>query len=101
MLKANLSTFKWQSRESEVDELLAAGQSTSAKFAAMEWIAQQPRRPETRWALAKAHYQLGELAAAKEVLRGLLQVAPDERYRVDDWLSHVEDEFRDNRPKPA
>jgi predicted Zn-dependent protease len=67
----------------------------------MTMVASQPRRPEAHWALAKAHYQLGELSEAKQVLSGLLKVAPEERYRVDAWLDLLETEFAKKRPKPV
>ena len=88
------------SKQVELEDLLASGQSRAAKYTAMEWVAAQPGRPEAQWALAKAHYQLGELSEAKQVLKGLLKVAPEEHYRVDAWLELLEDEFAQNRPKP-
>ncbi len=90
-----------QSKHNELEDLLATGQSTAAKFTAMEWVGAQPRRPEAHWALAKAHYQLGELSEAKQVLKGLLKVAPEEHYRVDAWLELLEAEFAQKRPKPV
>jgi thioredoxin-like negative regulator of GroEL len=89
------------SKNAELEELLSSGQSTAAKFTALEWVASQPRRPEAHWALAKAHYQLGELSEAKQVLKGFLKVAPEEHYRVDAWLELLEAEFSEKRPKPV
>lgn len=89
------------SKQVELEDLLASGQSRAAKFTALEWVAAQPGRLEAHWALAKAHYQLGELSEAKQVLKGLLKVAPEEHYRVDAWLELLEDEFAQNRPKPV
>ncbi|TXK59072.1 tetratricopeptide repeat protein [Alkalisalibacterium limincola] len=93
----NLSQYK----SAELEDMLAAGESKTAKLTAMDWLSSQPRRPEAHWALAKAHYQLGELSEAKQVLRGLLKVAPEEHYRVDAWLELLENEFSENRPKPV
>ncbi|KRG58557.1 MULTISPECIES: tetratricopeptide repeat protein [Stenotrophomonas] len=90
-----------QSKHNELEDLLASGQSTAAKFTAMEWVGAQPRRPAAHWALAKAHYQLGELSEAKQVLKGLLKVAPEEHYRVNAWLDFIETEFSQSRPKPV
>jgi tetratricopeptide (TPR) repeat protein len=90
-----------QSKSSELDELLASGQSKAAKFTALEWVAAQPLKPEAHWALAKAHYQLGELSEAKQVLNGLLKFAPEEHYRVGAWLELLETEFSERRPKPV
>ena len=95
--RGNLS----QSKNAELEDLLASGQSTAAKLTAMEWVSAQPRRSEAHWALAKAHYQLGELSEAKQVLKGLLKVAPEEHYRVDAWLELLETEFAEKRPKPV
>ncbi|WP_407353299.1 hypothetical protein [Luteimonas sp. R10] len=89
------------SKQSELEDLLATGQSKAAKFTALEWVAAQPRRAEAHWALAKAHYQLGELSLAKDVLKGLLKVSPEEHYRVDAWLDLLDNEFSSNRPKPV
>ncbi|HLU91356.1 MAG TPA: tetratricopeptide repeat protein [Pedomonas sp.] len=88
-------------KRSELEELLASGQSKAAKFTALEWVASQPRSPDAHWALAKAHYQLGELSEAKTVLTGLLKFAPEEHYRVDSWLELLATEFSERRPKPA
>lgn len=90
-----------QSKNAELEDMLAAGESKTAKLTAIDWLSTQPRRPEAHWALAKAHYQLGELSEAKQVLRGLLKVAPEEHYRVDAWLELLETEFSENRPKPV
>lgn len=88
-----------QAKQAELEDLLASGQSTAAKFTAMEWVRAQPRRAEAHWALAKAHYQLGELSEAKQVLKGLIKVVPEEHYRVDAWLELLESEFAQKRPK--
>jgi predicted Zn-dependent protease len=99
VMKENRRGNSSQSKQAELEDLLASGQSTAAKFTAMEWVTTQPRRPEAHWALAKAHYQLGELSEAKQVLKGLLKVAPEEHYRVDAWLELLESEFAQKRPK--
>ena len=101
VMRENRRDNRSQSKHAELEDLLASGQSTAAKFTAMEWVAAQPRRPEAHWALAKAHYQLGELSEAKQVLKGLLKVAPEEHYRVDAWLELLETEFAKKRPKPV
>lgn len=101
VMKQNRLNNSAQSKQAELDELLASGQSKAAKFTAMEWISAQPGRPEAHWALAKAHYQLGELSEAKQVLKSLLKIAPEEHYRVDDWLDLLENEFAERRPKPV
>lgn len=98
-MRENRRNNSSQLKEVELEDLLASGQNKAAKFTAMEWVAGQPRRPEAHWALAKAHYQLGELSEAKQVLKGLLKVAPEEHYRVDAWLDLLEDEFAQKRPK--
>ena len=99
VMKENRRNNSNQSKHAELEDLLASGQNTAAKFTALEWVATQPRRPEAHWALAKAHYQLGELSEAKQVLKGLLKVAPEEHYRVDAWLDLLEAEFAQKRPK--
>lgn len=101
VMRENRSSRRGDLRETELDDLLASGQSKAAKFSAKEWIALEPRRPEAHWALAKAHYQLGELAEAKQVLNELLKIAPEEDYRVDAWLELLETEFSERRPKPV
>ncbi len=101
VMRENRRGNRSQPKQSELDELLASDQSTAAKFAAIEWLATQPRRPEAHWALAKAHYQLGELSEAKQALKELLKVAPEEHYRVVAWLDLVETEFAQKRPKPV
>lgn len=101
VMRENRSSRRGDLRETELDDLLASGQSKAAKFSAIEWIALEPRRPEAHWALAKAHYQLGELAEAKQVLNELLKIAPEEDYRVDAWLELLETEFSERRPKPV
>ena len=100
-IKEKRSAELRRNREAEIEDLLDSGKGTAARFAATEWLNDQPKSTEAHWALARAHYQLGELATAKEVLENLLKVAPDQRYRVDDWLEHVEQEFRSRRPKPV
>ncbi|WP_295973839.1 tetratricopeptide repeat protein [uncultured Xanthomonas sp.] len=95
--QANMSSNK----HLELEALLASGQSAAAKFAAMDWIALEPKRPEAHWALAKAHHQLGELAEAKQALSTLLRVAPEEQYRVDAWLKMLETDFAQKRPRPV
>jgi thioredoxin-like negative regulator of GroEL len=100
-VKENRLNNRSQSKIAELEELLSSGQSQAAKFTALEWVASQPRRAEAHWALAKAHFQLGELSDAKQVLNGLLKIAPEERYRVDTWLELLETEFSEKRPKPA
>ena len=99
VMRENRRSNSNQLKEVELEDLLAFGQNKAAKFTAMEWVAEQPRRPEAHWALARAHYQLGELSEAKQVLNGLLKVAPEEHYRVDAWLGLLEDEFAQKRPK--
>ncbi|HWU80941.1 MAG TPA: tetratricopeptide repeat protein [Caulobacter sp.] len=101
MVKETRRSNSSQSKQAELEDLLASGQSTAAKFTAMEWVQTQPRRAEAHWALAKAHYQLGELSEAKQVLKGLTKVAPEEHYRVDAWLELLESEFAQKRPKPV
>ncbi|SEK79158.1 Tetratricopeptide repeat-containing protein [Pseudoxanthomonas sp. GM95] len=101
VMKENRNSRRGDLKEVELEDLLASGQSKAAKFAATEWISLEPRRPEAHWALAKAHYQLGELAEAKQVLNGLMKIAPEEDYRVDAWLELVETEFTERRPKPV
>jgi tetratricopeptide (TPR) repeat protein len=101
VMKENRSSRRGDLRQTELDDLLASGQSKAAKFSAKEWIALEPRRPEAHWALAKAHYQLGELAEAKQVLNELLKIAPEEDYRIDAWLELLETEFSERRPKPV
>ncbi len=101
VMRENRSSRRGDLRETELADLLASGQSKAAKFNAKEWIALEPRRPEAHWALAKAHYQLGELAEAKQVLNELLKIAPEEDYRVDAWLELLETEFSERRPKPV
>lgn len=101
VMRDNRRDYRSQSKHVELEDLLASGQSTAAKFSALEWVASQPRRPEAHWALAKAHYQLGELSEAKQALSSLLKVAPEERYRVDAWLELLEAEFAKRRPKPV
>ncbi len=101
VMKENRRNNSSQSKQAELDDLLASGQSKAAKFTAMEWVTAQPRRAEAHWALAKAHYHLGELSEAKQVLEGLLKVAPEEHYRVDAWLDLLENEFAQKRPKPV
>jgi predicted Zn-dependent protease len=98
-MRENRASRTSHGRAQELDELLASGQSTAAKFAAMEWATKEPRRREAHWALARAHYQLGELAEARQVLQGLLKVSPEEHYRVQSWLDLVESEFAERRPK--
>ena len=100
-MRENRASQSSLGRANELEELLASGQSTAAKFAAMEWAAQEPRRREAHWALARAHYQLSELAEAKKVLQGLLKVSPEEHYRVEAWLNLVESEFAEKRPRPV
>ncbi len=90
-----------QSKHNELEDLLASGQNMAAKFSAIEWVGAQPRRPEAHWALAKAHYQLGELSEAKQILKGLLKFAPDEHYRIDAWLDLIEEEFAQKKLKPV
>jgi hypothetical protein len=41
-VKEGRSSNRSNSRRSELDELLASGQSNAAKFTAMEWVTQQP-----------------------------------------------------------
>jgi uncharacterized membrane protein YcjF (UPF0283 family) len=101
VMRESRSSRRGDLKEIELEDLLASGQSKAAKFAATEWITLEPRRPEAHWALAKAHYQLGELAEAKQVLNGLMKIAPEEDYRVDAWLELVETEFSERRPKPV
>ena len=101
MMRHNRIATTGRERADELEELLGSGQSTAAKFTAMEWAAKEPRRPEAHWALARAHYQLGELSEAKQVLKGLLKVSPEEHYRVEAWLNLVDSEFAEKRPKPV
>lgn len=100
VMKINKRNGSAHFKQYELDELLATGRSKAAKYTAQEWISAEPRRVEAHWALAKAHYQLGELSEAKQVLKGLLMVSPEEHYRVDAWLELLEREFSNNRPKP-
>ena len=100
-VKEGRSANRSSNKRSELDELLASGQSKAAKFTALEWVAAQPLSPEAHWALAKAHYQLDELSEAKRALEGLLRFAPEEHYRVDAWLELLESEFSERRPKPV
>ncbi|MBJ6985587.1 hypothetical protein [Luteimonas sp. MC1750] len=100
-VKEGRSSNRSSNKRSELDELLASGQSKAAKFTAMEWVKAQPLSPDAHWAQAKAHYQLGELSEAKQVLKGLLKFAPEEHYRVDAWLELLESEFSERRPKPV
>src|SRR5690606_27950866 len=79
-VKEGRSSNRSSNKRSELDELLASGQSKAAKFTAMEWVKAQPLSPDAHWAQAKAHYQLGELSEAKQVLKGLLKFAPEEHY---------------------
>ena len=100
-VKEGRSNSRSSNKRSELDELLASGQSRAAKFTAMDWVKAQPLSPDAHWALAKSHYQLDELSEAKQVLKGLLKFAPEEHYRVDSWLEMLESEFSERRPKPV
>ena len=99
VMRENQRSNGSSSKQTELEDMLASGQNTAAKFMAMEWIKSEPRRPEAHWALAKAHYQLGELSEAKQVLKGLLKMAPEEHYRVDAWIALLDNEFAMQRPK--
>ncbi|NZA27690.1 tetratricopeptide repeat protein [Luteimonas sp. SJ-92] len=100
-VKEGRSINRSNNRRSELDEMLASGESKAAKFTALEWVTAQPLSPEAHWALAKAHYQLGELSEAKQVLKGMLKFAPEEHYRVDAWLELLDSKFSERRPKPV
>src|SRR5690554_2231310 len=100
-VKEGRSSNRSSNKRSELDELLASGQGKAAKFTALEWVSSQPLSPDAHWALAKAHYQLGELSEAKKVLTGLLKFAPEEHYRVDSWLELLDTEFSERRPRPV
>ena len=101
VMRENRPGIRQNSRETKFEDLRAAGDGVRARSAAMEWLADEPKRPSAHWALAKAHHQLGQLADSKEVLEGLLKIAPDQRFAVEDWLAHVEREFNQNRPRPV
>jgi tetratricopeptide (TPR) repeat protein len=101
VLRENRRSNSSAAKQSELEELLAAGQNRAAKHTALEWVSAEPGRSEAHWALAKAHYQLGELAEAKQVLKALLRISPEEHYRVDAWLELLENEFALKRPKPV
>jgi len=100
-MKENLRGARFQARNVEVEQLLASGRSLAAKSAALDWLKSEPHRVEAHWALARAHYQLGELSEAKQVVNAVLTIAPEEHYRVNDWLDLLDAQFSQRRPKPV
>jgi tetratricopeptide (TPR) repeat protein len=100
-VKEGRSNNRSNNKRSELDDLLASGQSKAAKFTAMDWVQAQSLSADAHWALAKAHHQLGELSEAKQVLKELLKFAPEEHYRVDAWLEMLESNFSERRPRPV
>lgn len=80
--------------ENELETLLSQGSAREAKFAAIEWIARQPKQPHCHWYLAKAHYQLGEFVEARRVFQTLMRIAPDWENAVGPWLDRVDKELQ-------
>jgi hypothetical protein len=99
VVKENIRDRRSDLTRSDLEDLLAAGRAGEAKRTAQQWIAREPRRADAFWALARAHHQLGELTDSKRVLRDLLEVSPDESYRVRSWLERIESDFNENKPK--
>lgn len=85
--------------QAEIEALLASGQATAAKFAAIDWLARKPKQPQGLWLLGKAQYALGELVAAKGTFQNLLKIAPDWEYSITPWLDRIEGEIQAAGPK--
>jgi len=85
--------------QAEIENLLASGQATAAKFASVEWLARKPHHPQAHWLLAKAHYGLGELVEAKRVFQALVKIAPDWEFSINPWLERIESEIQASGPR--
>jgi|GEM_PF-2483361 len=83
-----------KNRQNELEGLLSQGAAKEAKFAAIEWVAAQPKQPYAHWFLARAHYQLGEFVHAKKEFQMVNSVSPDWESVIQPWLEKVDAEIK-------
>lgn len=85
--------YQNRKRQVELEELLAKGDATAVKFAAIEWVSSQPGEPYAHWFLAKAYYKLGALIDARKTFTHLQSIAPDWEKVVTPWIERIESEI--------
>jgi hypothetical protein len=86
-------------KQTEIENLLSSGQPLAAKFAAIEWLAHQPKNPQAHWLLAKAHHDLGEIVEAKKVFVALTAIASDWEFLIRPWLDRIDGEIDSSGPR--
>ena len=80
-------------RHREVEGLLAKGDALAAKFAALEWISNEPGELYAHWFLARAYDKLNAPIEAKKTLTHLLTMAPDWEKAIAPWFERIEQEL--------
>ena len=86
-------------KRSDVEDLLFAGKTASARSAATAWQKTQPRNPEAFMLLAKAHFQLGELVEAKRILEELIAFSPESDFDAKKYLERIQQSLEKSRPR--
>ena len=86
-------------KKSDIEDLLAEGNTSAARTAASAWLRAQPRSPTAYLLLAKANFQLGELVETKRLLDELIAFSPDSEFAARPYLKRVEESLEKRRPR--
>jgi tetratricopeptide (TPR) repeat protein len=86
-------------KKSDIEDLLAAGNASSARSAANSWLRAQPRNTTAYLLLAKANFQLGELVETKRILEELIEFSPDSKFVARPYLDRIEESLEKRRPR--
>ena len=86
-------------KKSDIEDLLAEGNASSARNAASAWLRAQPKNPTAYLLLAKATFQLGELVETKRILEELIEFSPDSMFEARPYLERIEESLERRRPR--
>lgn len=86
-------------KNSDVEDLLFAGDATSARTAAGAWLRAQPKNPTAYLLLAKANFQLGELVETKRILDELVAFSPESEFAAKPYRERIERSLATSKPR--
>jgi len=86
-------------KKSDIEDLLAEGNTSAAQNAARAWRGAQPKNTTAYLLLAKATFQLGELVETKRILEELIEFSPDSKFAARPYLERIEESLVKSRPR--
>jgi predicted Zn-dependent protease len=86
-------------KKSDIEDLLADGNASSARTSASAWLRAQPKNPTAYLLLAKANFQLGELVETKRLLEELIAFSPESKFAARPYLDRIEESLEKRRPR--